>query len=69
MLKRQVAEARARLTASEEARDSETRMQSEVIEQLRAQVKNLRRDQSDKENELYEYKEMVKKCDIKNQTL
>ena len=44
-------------------------MQSDVIEQLRAQVKNLRRDQNDKENELYEYKEMVKKCDVKNQSL
>jgi predicted RNase H-like nuclease (RuvC/YqgF family) len=33
------------------------------------QVKVLRKDQSDKENEIYEFKEMIKKCDGKNQAL
>ena len=47
-LRRQISELRAKLTASEEARDTEATMQNEVIEQLRAQVKSLRRDQGDK---------------------
>lgn len=33
------------------------------------QVKLLRKDQSEKENEIYEFKEMIKKCDTKNQAL
>jgi len=41
----------------------------EALDQLRMQVKLLRKDQSEKENEIYEFKEMVKKCDTKNQAL
>jgi hypothetical protein len=33
------------------------------------QVKFLRKDQAGKENEIYEFKEMIKKCDSKNQSL
>lgn len=40
-----------------------------MIEQLKNQLRMFKKDQSDKENQLYEYKEMIKKCDTKNQTL
>jgi predicted nucleic acid-binding Zn-ribbon protein len=40
-----------------------------MIEQLRTQVKLLRRDQSEKENEIYEVKEILRRCDNKNQSL
>lgn len=40
-----------------------------MIEQLRTQVKLLRRDQSEKENEIYEVKQILRRCDNKNQNL
>lgn len=33
------------------------------------QLKLMKKDQSQKENQIYEYKEMIKKCDNKNQAL
>lgn len=41
----------------------------EIVEQYRLQIRLLKKDQSQKENEIYEYKEMIKRCDSKNQTL
>ena len=40
-----------------------------MIDQLKTQVKLLKRDQSEKENEIYEVKEILKRCDNKNQSL
>ena len=40
-----------------------------MIDQLKVQVKLLKRDHSEKENEIYEVKEILKRCDNKNQTL
>jgi len=33
------------------------------------QLRIFKKDQAEKENEIYEFKEMIKRCDHKNQTL
>lgn len=67
--KKQNNEYKAKIVSIQDNFEREKSEYLEAIEQLRMQVKLLRKDQSDKENEIYEFKEMIKKCDTKNQAL
>ena len=68
-MRKQLSEFKTRTISSENEWEKEKEELHEMIEQLRTQVKLMRRDQSEKENEHYEVKEMLRRCDIKNQSL
>lgn len=55
-MRKQISDFRAKMVNAEDQWQKEKQELCEVIDQLKTQVKLLRRDQSEKENEIYEVK-------------
>jgi chromosome segregation ATPase len=68
-MRRQLSDFKNKMVSAENEWEKEKEELCEINDQLRTQIKLLRRDQSEKENELYEVKEILRRCDSKNQTL
>ena len=65
-MRKQLSDFKAKMISSSDEWEREKDELCEVIDQLKIQVKLLRREDAVKENELYEVKEMIRRCDSKN---
>ena len=68
-MRRQLADYKTRLLSNEAEWEKQKSELIDFIDQYKLQNRLLKKDQAEKENEIYEFKQMIKRCDNKNQTL